>query len=96
MANSPERLTTMVLSGPSPYEPFSAETLKELDVATAFENSDKRSFYSTKPTKEARPVLNYHVEAPGRTKACVLQIGATPSYSLTEIKAIAASLSAAK
>ena len=94
--NSPEHMSTTVLAGLRPYKPWSPETLKTLDVDKVFENSDKRSFYVTKASKGTPAAVSYHVEAPGGAKACVVQISATPSYSLEEIKAIALSLSAAK
>jgi len=96
MVNSPERMTTMVLAGLRPYKPWSPETLKTLAPEKVFENSDKRSFYVTKATKGTPTVVAYHVEAPGGAKSCIVQISATPSYSLQEIKAIALSLSVAK
>jgi len=38
----------------------------------------------------------YHVEVPGRTKACIAEISSTPSCSLDEVKKIAATLSAVR
>lgn len=89
-------MTTMVIAGLSRFEPWDAETLKHLNIGTLFENSNKRSFYVTTPSKATPALVTYHVEAPGGAKACILQITATPSYSQQEIKAIALSLSAAK
>jgi len=88
-------MTTMVIVGLRPYKPFHEETLKMLGVEKVFENSDKRSFFVTKP-KGTPALVNYHVEAPGRANACIAQVTATPSYSPEEIKAIALSLSVAK
>ena len=61
-----------------------------------FENSDKRSFYVTKASNGTPVKVSYHVEAPGVANACIVQITASPSYSLEGINAIANSLSAAK
>ena len=96
MVNSPERMTTIIKAGMRPYKPWSPETIKMLDVDKVFENSDKRSFYVTKPSKGKPSLVSYHVEAPGGAKSCIVQITATPSYSLDEIKRIALSLSVAK
>lgn len=93
-AASPEHMGTTVLSGHTPYRPFSEGTLKVLNPATVFENSPQRSFYVTKPSSSKTIV--YHVEAPGRGNDCIAEISATSSYSLDEIKKIALSLSASK
>jgi len=94
--SSPEHMATMVLEGHRRYTPWSPETLKVLDVDKVFENSGKRSFYVTRPSKATPALVNYHVEVPGGAKACILQITATPSYSPQEIQAIALGLSAVK
>jgi hypothetical protein len=93
-ASSPDHMGTTLISGQRPYRPFSEETLRVLHPDTVFENSPKRSFYAKKvPNATA---VSYHIEVPGSANACVAEIGATPSYSLDEIKKIALTLSAAK
>ncbi len=92
--SSPSHLGTTVISGNRAFRPFHESTLKMLGIDKLFENSAQRIFYSTKP-HGTPPLMTYHVEAPGRTMSCIAEITSTPSYSLEEVKKIAASLSAA-
>jgi hypothetical protein len=92
-AASPDHMDTTVAVGLRAYKPFSDETLKML-AETVFENSAERSFYLAKSSNPK--ALSYHVEAPGRTNACIAQISATPSTSRDDIKKIALTLSAVK
>ena len=95
-ANSPDRTTTRVITGLSPFRPFSDSMLKMLNVGTVFENSAQRSFWVTKPSTGNPPSLvTYHVETPGKGNRCVAEIYLPPQHYEDEAKKIALSLSAA-
>lgn len=91
--NSPEHTTTMVISGMSRFKRFGEDSLKYLNIDKVFENSSSRVFYVTKPGGNP-PLLNYHVEAPGKVNRCVAQITLSPHSLEEEAKKIALSLSA--
>ncbi len=90
--NSPQHTTTMLISGNRPFRPFSSETIKVLNVEKVFENSSTRTFYLTKPGGNP-PLVNYHVEAPGKVNSCVAEITLPANISEEEAKKIALSLS---
>jgi hypothetical protein len=90
--NSPQHTTTMLISGMRPFSKFSEETIKVLNVDRVFENSATRIFYVTKPGGNP-PLVNYHVEAPGKVHSCIAQISLPPNTSEEDAKKIALSLS---
>lgn len=94
MVNSPESTTTMVMSGTSPFRPFSSETLTMLDIDKLYENTAQRSFYRTKPSSSG--YVNYHIEVPGNGKRCIAQLTLSTKYSEDEAKKIAMSAGPAK
>jgi hypothetical protein len=91
LVNSPQGFTTMLTSGHRPFRPFSAETIKVMNIDKVFENSPTRIFYAGKPAGNP-PKVNYHVEAPGKLNSCIAQI-TLPLNSEEDAKRIAASLS---
>jgi hypothetical protein len=96
-AASPEHMGTTVIEGRAPFHQFqfSAGMQKVLNIATVFENSPQRVFYVAKADDLAGSLI-YHVEAPGRTKACIAEITTSASYSPDEVKKIPATLTAVK
>lgn len=90
--NSPQRTTTMLISGNTRFSPFSAGTLKVLNVDKVFENSATRIFYVGKPGGNP-PLVSYHVEAPGKVNACIAQITLPLNTLEEDAKKIALSLS---
>jgi hypothetical protein len=92
LVNSPQGTTTILISGMSRFSPFSAGTLKMLNVDRVFENSATRIFYVIKPVGNP-PHVSYHVEAPGKVNACIAQISLLPNTLEDDAKKIALSLS---
>ena len=92
--NSPQHTTTMLISGNRPFRPFSDETIRVLNVDKVFENSTARILYRTKPGGSP-PLVNYHVEAPGKVNACIAQITLPANIAEDDAKRIALSLSKA-
>jgi hypothetical protein len=90
--NSPQRTTTMLISGNTRFSPFSAGTLKMLNVDRVFENSATRIFYVGQPGGNP-PLVSYHVEAPGKVNDCIAQITLPPNTLEEDAKKIALSLS---
>ena len=95
-ANSPDRTTTRVIAGMSPYHAFSDMTLKMMNIETLFENSAKRSFWVTKPNNGSPSLVTYHVETPGSRNRCVAEIYLPPQHFVEEAKKIAMSLAPAQ
>ena len=91
-ANSPQHTSALVHYGIRPFKPFSEETMKMLSIDHVYENSAKRIFYVTKPNGNP-PLVSYHVEAPGKGNACVLQISLPPHTLEDDASKIALSLS---
>jgi hypothetical protein len=73
IVNSPQRTATVVMSGMRSFKPFSAGTLKMLNIDKLFENSATRILYITKPVGNP-PHVAYHVEAPGKVHSCIAEI----------------------
>jgi len=92
LVNSPQGTTSMVISGHRQYRPFSAETLKVMNIDKVFENSPARSFWIYKPVGNT-PHANYHVETPGKTNSCVAEISLPSNTGEDDAKKIALSLS---
>ena len=92
LVNSPQGTTTILISGMSRFSPFSAGTLKMLNVDRVFENSATRIYYVNKPGGNP-PLVNYHVEAPGKVHSCIAQITLPPNSLEDDAKKIALSLS---
>jgi hypothetical protein len=92
LVNSPQHITTMVISGNTRFSPFSAGTFKVLNVDKVFENSTTRIFYAGKPGGNP-PLVSYHVEAPGKVHSCIAEIGLLPNTLEDDAKKIALSLS---
>jgi hypothetical protein len=92
LVNSPQGTTTMLISGNTRFSPFSAGTFKVLNVDKVFENSTTRIFYVGKPGGNP-PRVSYHVEAPGKVNACIVEIGLPPNTLEEDAKKIALSLS---
>ena len=82
----------MVISGHRPFRPFSEQTMKMLNVDHVYENSPKRIFYANKPSGNP-PLMNYHVEAPGKENSCILEITLPPHTLEDDASKIAMSLS---
>jgi hypothetical protein len=95
-ANWPDRTTTRVRVGLSPFKPYSDMTLKMFPVETLFENSAKRSFWVTKPSNGSPSLVTYHVETPGSGSRCVAEIYLPPQHFVEEAKKIAMSLASAQ
>ncbi len=95
-AASPEHMGTTLVEGRVAFRQFNlSEGMKKaLNIDKVYENSAQRVFYSG-PSGGAPPAVIYHVEVAGRTKVCIAEITSTPSYSLDEVKKVAATLSAA-
>lgn len=90
--NSPMHTGTWVVLGATRFTPFSPLTIKMLGAGKLFENSSQRIFYVTKPTGNP-PFVNYHVEAPGKSESCIVQITLPPNALEEDAKKIALSLS---
>ena len=90
--NSPLHTTTMLIAGMRPFSKFSDETIKVLNVDRVIENSATRIFYVTKPGGNP-PLVNYHIEAPGKAHSCIAQISLPPNTLEDDAKKIALSLS---
>jgi hypothetical protein len=92
LVNSPQGMTSMLTSGHRPYRPFSAETLKVMNVDKVLENSATRALWANKPVGNP-PHVTYHVETPGKTDSCIAEIPIASNSADDDAKKIALSLS---
>jgi hypothetical protein len=88
--------TILTPSKGSSVSPMDQNTQNVLGVGKMFENTKQRVFYAGKPSTASPPTLSYHVEVATVGGSCVAQIDVRAAFSESEIKAIAASVSAAK
>jgi hypothetical protein len=77
-------------------KPMTAIVQKAVGVDKMIENSDRRVFYSTAPTKGNPPLIGYRVTAPAKNGTCVAMITIKQGHSVDEVMKIGESLAAAK
>jgi hypothetical protein len=92
LVNSPQGMTSMVVSGHRQYRPFDAETLKMMNIDKVLENSAIRALWIGKQVGNS-PNVSYHVETPGKTNSCIAQISLPSNTPEDDAKKIAFSLS---
>jgi len=88
--------TILTPSKGSTVSPMDQNEQSMLGVGKMFENTKQRLFYAGKPTSASPPTLSYHVEVAIEGGSCVAQIDVRAAFPESEIKAIAASVAAAK
>ena len=76
------------------FKPVNDMTQKALGVARMFENSDKRVFYASAPTKGDHPITPYRAIVPGKDGTCSTMISARAGVTEDTARKIVATLTA--